>query len=109
MTEMTLREVCRTIDVSRRAVQGYEKVKLVSATGKTESGHLLYNDSAVCRIKRIKLFQDMGFTIKEIQTIIDSPAEILKPALLTRKEKLNKDIQHRKAMITIIEEMLKNI
>lgn len=34
MKEMTLREVCESANVSRRAVQGYEKAGLVSASGK---------------------------------------------------------------------------
>ena len=47
MEEMTLREICLSIGVSRRAVQGYEKAKLVSDTGKTKRGHLLYDRLAL--------------------------------------------------------------
>lgn len=32
MKEMTLREVCSTVGISRRAVQGYEQASLVSAS-----------------------------------------------------------------------------
>lgn len=106
MSELTLREVCQTLGVSRRAVQGYEKAKLVSASGRTGSGYLLYDDSARKRIKEIKLYQDMGFTIREIAAIIDAPAEVRKAALILRKEKLGKNIIHEKAMIEIIQEML---
>lgn len=35
MSEITLREVCEKLGVSRRAVQGYEKAGLVTASGKT--------------------------------------------------------------------------
>lgn len=30
---MTLREICETLEVSRRAIQGYENAGLVKATG----------------------------------------------------------------------------
>ena len=106
MAEMTLREICQTLGISRRAVQGYEKARLVSATGETESGYLLYNDFAKERIRQIKLFQDMGFSIKEIQAMIDAPSDIKRAALMQRKEKLNEDIQHNIAIIAIIQEML---
>ena len=109
MAEMTLREVCRTLGVSRRAVQGYENANLVSATNKTESGYLLYNDSARERIKQIKLYQNMGFTIKEIKAIIDGPAELLKSALIDREEKLKSDIEHSQTMIVIIQKMIANL
>lgn len=106
MSEMTLREVCQNLGVSRRAVQGYEKAKLVSASRKTDSGYLLYNVASRERIKQIKLFQDMGFSIKEIVEIIDSPADIKRTALIQRKEKLAKNIVHENEMINIIQEML---
>lgn len=109
MTEMTLREVCQEIGVSRRAVQGYEKANLVSATGKNNRGHLLYNDIAQKRIRQIKLFQDMGFSIKEIQIIIDGSSHILRPALIEQEKKLNENIAHNHAMISIIQEMLKTL
>ena len=42
----TLSEVCSVLEVSRRAVQGYENAGLVSATGKNKYGHLLYDEEA---------------------------------------------------------------
>lgn len=33
MKDMTLREMCNALNISRRAVQGYEKAGLVSADG----------------------------------------------------------------------------
>ena len=106
MTEMTLREVCLSIGVTRRAIQGYEQAKLVSATRRTPSGYLLYDDFARTRIKEIKLYQDMGFSLKEIQQIIDAPAEVKKPALIHRKNMLHDDIEHFNKMITFIEQMI---
>lgn len=35
---MTLREVCNKTGVSRRAIQGYEKVGLVLSSGKNKYG-----------------------------------------------------------------------
>lgn len=109
MAEMTLREVCLALGVSRRAVQGYENANLVSATNKTGSGYLLYNDSAIERIRQIKLYQNMGFTIKEIKNIIDGPPELLKSALIEREAKLRADVEHSQNMISIIQEMIANL
>lgn len=57
MEVMTLREICEALEVSRRAVQGYEKAGLVSATDQNKYGHLLYDEAAMLRIEQIKLFQ----------------------------------------------------
>lgn len=109
MKDMTLREVCNTIGVSRRAIQGYEKESLVSATGKNNHGYLLYDTAAQERIKKIKLYQDMGFSLKQIKLIIDDSSPFLKNALIQQQEKLNQEVEQKTTMIRIIQEMLKNL
>jgi DNA-binding transcriptional MerR regulator len=104
--DMTLREVCNACGVSRRAIQGYEKAGLISATGKNERGYLLYDEDSQERIRRIKLFQQMGFTIREITNLIDAPNDVLKANLEKQIIKLKED--ERKIEITI-EEMYKII
>ena len=66
MDGMTLREICKALEVSRRAVQGYEKAGLVSATGRNKYGHLLYDEAAMLRIEQIKFYQQLGFSIKSV-------------------------------------------
>jgi len=86
--DKTLREICTAEKVSRRAVQGYEKAGLVSATGHNNRGYLLYNEAAQRRIAEIKMYQEFGFTIMEITEIIDAPRPVLKKALEDQLVKL---------------------
>ena len=44
--QQTLRQVCTELNVSRRAVQGYEKAGLVAPSGKNKYGYLLYGEEA---------------------------------------------------------------
>lgn len=88
---MTLREICETLEVSRRTVQGYEKAGLVTATGRNKYGYLLYDDTAKLRIAKIKFYQQLGFTIKEITVIIDAPNVVLKVALERQVQKLRQE------------------
>lgn len=104
--EKLLREVCETLEVSRRAVQGYEKAGLVSATGHNERGYLLYDEEAQKRIEKCKMYQEMGFKVKEIVQVIDAPEDILKSALeekldemQRRKEKLDESIKRADELI----------
>lgn len=91
MENKTLHEVCESFGVTRRAVQGYEKAGLVAASGKNDRGHLLYNIQSQERIRKIKLYQQLGFKIKEIQEIIDAPGEVLKEVLEKQVIKLKKE------------------
>lgn len=79
--EKSLKEVCELCMVSRRAVQGYEKAGLVSASAYTNRGYLLYDDSAQERIRQIKMYQELGFSIKEIVQVIDRPLKERKEAI----------------------------
>lgn len=56
----TLNELCSSMGVSRRAVQGYEKAGLVAASDKNKYGYLLYDEEAQGKVKQIKLFQQAG-------------------------------------------------
>ncbi len=88
----TLKEICLELGVSRRAIQGYEEAGLVKATGKNKYGYLLYNQRAQERIKQIKFFQDLGFSIKEIAGLIDATGEVLKPKLIEQVRKLEEKV-----------------
>ena len=98
--DMTLREVCQTLEVSRRAIQGYEKAGLVSATSKNKYGHLLYNKTARDRVAKIKLYQRFGFTIKEIQGIVDAPELVVQQVL---REKIGHMEYERRQMDELIQ------
>lgn len=88
---MTLREICEALGVSRRALQGYEKAGLVTASGRNKYGHLLYDKDAEMRIAQIKFYQQLGFSIKEITMIIDAPDTEIKKALEYRVQKLKEE------------------
>lgn len=106
MEEMTLRELCQTLNISRRAVQGYEKANLVHATGKNKMGYLLYNKDAQQRIRWISQLQQFGFQIKEIVHLMDIPTVELKPQLERQLQNLR---QRQEALHTTIEELQKVI
>ena len=106
MQLMTLREICVAVNVSRRAIQGYEKAGLVSAVSKNERGHLLYDEKGKESIQRIKTLQEIGFSIKEIQNLKDANPKQKKTALLEKIEILKKEGRRVEKMIQIAEEMI---
>lgn len=107
--EMTLREVCDTLKVSRRAVQGYEKAGLVCASGKNRYGYLIYDEHTQERIRQIKLFQQLGFTLKEIKEIIDAPNPVVKAALRERVEKLQEKREDLDELISKAYELIETL
>lgn len=106
---MMLREICRELKISRRTVQGYEKAGLVSATGRNKYGHLLYDENAIQRIAKIKFYQQLGFSLKEITEIIDAPDAVLKSRLEKQVETLNKEKEEMQELIEKAEHMIETL
>lgn len=82
----TLKEICVEIGVTRRAVQGYEKMGLLTTTKRNKYGHLLYSKEAVEHIRQNKKYQDFGFSLMEITQLVN-----------TTKEKYVEMLSHRLA------------
>lgn len=106
MQEMTLREICNIVGVSRRAVQGYEESGLVISSGKNKYGYLLYDEAAVEKIRCIKQYQDFGFTVKEIKVLMTAADEVYVEMMANRVELMNVQLNNLVANIGKAERMI---
>ena len=70
MAELTIGEVARQSNLKPSALRYYESVGLINVTERV-SGQRRYNDEVLTRLKIIQLAQQAGFTIKEIQTLVE--------------------------------------
>lgn len=104
--KMTLKEVCSHVGVTRRAVQGYEKAGLVQATEKNKYGHLLYDETAIAKIREIKQYQDFGFKIREIQKLQNLPKKKYLEMLEHRLELMRSEMRDTKANIRKLEQLI---
>ena len=105
----TLREIQDAIGVSRRAVQGYEKAGLVSPTGRNKYGHLLYDEEAQKRIAQIKLYQQLGFTVKEIGNLVEAPDMVVKAALERQVLRLREEVCRTERLIEKADKWIRSI
>ncbi len=109
MNYYTLREVCEIASVSRRAIQGYEKIGLVKPAAKNERGYLLYDSKGVDRIKTIRLFQQFGFALKEIVVIIDVDQAEQKRYLEKQLSLLEEDAAAKREIICKIKGVIQQL
>lgn len=105
----TLHELCEALGVTRRAVQGYEKAGLVTATKRNKYGHLLYDEKAQKRIERIKFYQQLGFKIREIQEFIDAPKEQIRSVLETQVQYLKEEGVRMEALIEKANQLISDL
>ena len=81
----------------------------MTPTGRNERGHLLYDQLEQEKIRQIKFFQEMGFSIKEIRELSEAPANVVKEMIEERIEILWQEINKKESIIKIAKEMLKQL
>jgi DNA-binding transcriptional MerR regulator len=59
--------------VTIRTLHHYDEIGLLSPGGRSEAGYRVYEHSDLERLQRILFYRELGFTLKEISTIIDDP------------------------------------
>jgi len=70
MKQKTIRWVAKEADVNAQTVLYYERRGLLPAPRRAANGYRLYDDNAVRRIRFIKRAQELGFSLKQIATLL---------------------------------------
>ena len=99
------REIMKRFNISRRVIEGYEDLELISPVSKDDRGALLYDEMTVRRIGFIRLLQKMGFELKEIAEFIDGPEKLIKEKLSARALLIKRKGAELDELLTVIEEI----
>lgn len=70
-------EVCKITGVTRRTLQEYNKIGLLTPTSTTEGGYWLYDDAKIRELMFIQMLRAAKYSRKEIKEILDDPDEKL--------------------------------
>ena len=89
--------------VTIRTLHHYDEVGLLSPSGRSEAGYRLYEDSDLERLQRILFYKELGFTLKEIQAIVDDPRTDTVGHLGRQRRLLTERIERLSAMVDAID------
>lgn len=96
---MTVKQVSELTGVSVRTLQYYDRIGLLPPAEYTEAGYRLYDDSALERLQQVLLFRELEFPLKEIKSILESPAFDRSKALEQQIELLELKKEHLENLI----------
>ena len=110
---MKVKEVAKLVGISVRTLHHYDKIGLLIPEKTNDSGYRKYSEENLELLQQILFFKELGFPLKKIKDIIDSPSyehqealEMQHKMLLERKSRLDmmimiieKTIQHSKGEI----------
>ena len=84
--------------VSQRMIRHYEKIGLIPAAHRRDSGYRDYSDANLHRLRFIASARDLGFPIEEIRTLLGLWSDTSRASADVKKlASARADVLHRKA------------
>lgn len=96
-------KVAQMAGVSVKTMHHYDEIGLLPATGRGGSGYREYEDSDVERLQRILFYRELGFTLREIKTIVEDPDTDANGHLKRQRRLLNERIERLRKMVAAID------
>ena len=110
--QLTVGKLAALADVSANAVRFYEREGLMQVPAKNESGYRLYDSEAVQRLRFIKQAQHCGFTLSEIQALLQLRDETssccndVRNKVISKKLELESRIKAMKTMSKALDTLI---
>ncbi|RYX98794.1 MerR family transcriptional regulator [bacterium] len=105
----TVKSVSEIAGISIRTLHYYDQIDLFKPEAVSESGYRLYSDHNLERLQEILFFRELGFDLKEIKNILDSPEYDREEALLSHKTLLIEKKRRIEKLIISVEKTLNSI
>jgi MerR family mercuric resistance operon transcriptional regulator/MerR family gold-responsive transcriptional activator of gol and ges genes len=70
-TELKIGQLAKQVGVNVETIRYYERLNLLGPTSRLPSGYRLYNNDSQRRLRFIKNAQALGFTLHEIEELLD--------------------------------------
>src|SRR3954466_1896572 len=100
---MNVGEVAALAGVTVRTLHHYDRIGLLSPSGRTAVGYRQYPPADLDRLHRGLLYPDVGFPLEGVATLLDAPSADPE-AHLRRQHRLLRDRRERtQAMVAAVE------
>jgi len=74
---LTVGDVARLAGVTVRTLHHYDRIGLVSPSGRTPAGYRLYGEEDLDRLHAVLAYRELGFALEDVAALIDGAAEPL--------------------------------
>jgi len=105
---MKVKEVADLVGISVRTLHHYDDIGLLIPEETTEAGYRVYSDENLETLQQILFFKELGFPLKKIKEIIDSPSYDRHEALIIQHRFLLEKKSRLDKMIGTIEKTIQH-
>lgn len=110
---MRVSELAKRANVTAETIRHYTRQGLIQAERDPDNGYQLYDEAALKRVHFIQQAQTLGFTLKQIESILeqsdsgDSPCPMVRDLLRQKVPETKAKIAQLQAYLETIEDALK--
>ena len=99
----TVGELARLAGVTVRTLHHYDRIGLLSPSGRTAAGYRRYAPSDLDRLHQVLVYRELGFPLEEVATLLDDP-DADSAEHLRRQHRLLRDrLEATSAMVAAVE------
>ncbi|VEF49824.1 MerR family transcriptional regulator [Bacillus freudenreichii] len=105
---MKVKEVAELTGISVRTLHHYDEIGLLSPGRRSESGYREYSDVDLETLQQILFFRELGFPLKKIKDVLNSPSFDRKEALILQRTMLLEKRSRLDQMIHLVEKTIQH-
>jgi DNA-binding transcriptional MerR regulator len=100
---MNVGQVAALAGVTVRTLHHYDRIGLLSPSGRTAAGYRQYAPADLDRLHRVLVYRELGFPLEEVATLLDDPAADPTEHLRRQHRLLLDRMERTRAMVTAVE------
>ena len=108
MQMFTIGQVAKKYGLSRSTLIYYDKIGILTPSGRSEFNYRLYSDNDLKKMDRTILFRSAGLSLESIHSLLDKKGDDLNSALEHRLSSINNEIQGLRNQQKVILNILEN-
>ena len=104
----TIGQVAKKYGLSRSTLIYYDKIGILTPSGRSESNYRLYSDIDLKKMDRMMLFRSAGLSLDSMPSLLDKKGDDLNSSLEHRLSSINNEIQGLRNQQKVILNILEN-
>src|SRR4051794_28705144 len=100
---MNVGEVAALAGVTVRTLHHYDRIGLLSPSGRTAAGYRRYAPADLDRLHQVLLYRELGFPLEEVATLLDDPSADPGAHLRRQHQLLLDRLERASAMVAAVE------
>ena len=99
---VTIKRAADLTGLTPKAIRHYEHLGLCPCSPRSAGGYRLYSPQALDRLRQIRYYRELGFSLEEIRGLLDAPENAVREALTRRRQTVTDEIaRQQRALATL--------